>query len=80
MRYLTHRSSILLGYRRQYYASVLCRRAARLLRHSLHRSRDNEKSKAYYKQNKEKVLIAQKARYFLTEPKADKKELYVQNL
>jgi hypothetical protein len=46
----------------------------------LHRSRNNERSKANYKQNKHEVLRTQKARYYLTEPKADKKELYVQNL
>ena len=80
MRYLRFRSAILHGRRKQYYASMLCRRAARLRHHALHRSRDNEKSRAYYKQNKDKVLIPQKARYFLTEPKTDKKELYVQNL
>ena len=80
MRYLRFRSATLHGRRKQYYASMLSRRAARLRHHALHRSRDNEKSRAYYKQNKDKVLIPQKARYFLTEPKTDKKELYVQNL
>ena len=75
MRYLRFRSAILHGRRKQYYASMLYRRAARLRHHALHRSRDNEKSRAYYKQNKDKVLIPQKARYFLTEPKTDKKEL-----
>ena len=39
-----------------------------------------KKNRAYSKQNKQKISIAQKARYYLTEPKADKKELYVQNL
>ena len=73
---MRHRSAILHGRRRQYYASMLCRRAARLRHHALHRSQDNEKSNAYYKQNKDKVLRAQKVRYFLS----DKKELYVQNL
>ena len=46
MQYLRHRSAILLGCRRHYYASVLCKRAARLRRHALHRSQDNKKSKA----------------------------------
>ena len=80
VRYLRHRSAILLGRRKQYYASLLCRRASRLWRHTLHRSQENKKNRAYSKQNKQKISIAQKARYYLTEPKADKKELYVQNL
>ena len=76
MRYLKHRSAILHGRRRHYYASVLCKRVRR---HALHRSRDNEKCKAYWKKNVEKISTERKVRYFLTEPKADK-ELYVQNL
>ena len=80
MRYLRHRSAILHGRRKQYYASVLCKRAARLRRHALHRSQDNRKSKAYWEKNVEKISTARKALYFLTEPKTDKKELYVQNL
>ena len=75
MRYLRYRSAILHERHKQYYASMLCRRAARLRHHALHRSRENKKSKACYKQSKVKVLIAQKARYHLTEPKTDKKEL-----
>ena len=78
MRYLRHRSAILQGRRKQYYAAMLCRRVARLRCHALHRSQNNSKYKAYYKQNKE-VSIAQKAHYYLSEPKTDKKELYVQN-
>ena len=77
MRYLRHRSAILLGRRRHYYASVLC---ARLRRHALHCYQDNKKSKAYWEKNVEKISTARKARYFLTEPKTNQKELYVQNL
>ena len=80
MRYLRHLSAILLGCRRHYYASVLCKRAARLCRHALHRSQDNEKSKAYWENNLENISIARKAQYFLTEPKTDKKDLYVRNI
>ena len=80
MRYLKHRSAILHGRRKQYYASILCRRAARLHRHALHRSQENERNKAYWRENEKKFLIAKKARYFLTEPKTNQKELYVQNL
>ena len=80
MQYLRHRSAILHGRRRQYYASILCRRAARLCCHALHHSLKNGKIRAYSKQNKHKISIAQKARHYLTEPKTDKKELYVHNL
>ena len=71
MRYMRHRSAILLGRRRYYYASVR--------RHALNRSQDNEKSKASWENNLEKISMARKARYFLTEPKTDKKELYARN-
>ena len=80
MRYLRHRSAILHRHCRQYYASLLCRKAARLRHYAFHRSRENENNKAYRNQNKQKVLEARKARYFLTEPKTDKKELYVRNI
>ena len=53
----------------------LCKRAAILWHYALHCSQDNEKSKAYSQQNKGKFFRAKQARYYLTEPKSDKKEL-----
>ena len=77
---MRHHSAILQGRREQYYALMLCRSAARLRHHALHRFQDNEKSKVYWKQNIQKISVTRKARYFVTEPKTDKKQLYVQNL
>ena len=51
--------------RSQYYASRMWRRAARLLQHALHRSRENAKNKLYRKKNKQSILIARKACYAL---------------
>ena len=53
------------------------RRAARLLHHALHRVRENLKNKVYHMQNKQKLLPERRARYALTEPKLDTKQLYV---
>ena len=59
---------------------IVVKRAARLRRHAMHRLKENQKKTAYRKQNKQKFSVAKKARYYLNEPKADKKELYVRNL
>ena len=46
-RYNANRSGVLLRRRSHYYASRMCRRAARLLHHALHHSRENAKNKLY---------------------------------
>ena len=81
--YSKHCSAVLQKRCRHYYASIKRRRAARLLHHAVHRSRENAKNKLYRNQNKEIILIAKtakRARYVLTEPKLDVKEKYVQNM
>ena len=80
--YSKHCSAVLQKQSR-YYDSINRRRAARLLRHAVHRSRDNAKNKLYRNQNKERILIAKtdkRARYVLKEPKLDVKEKYIQNM
>ena len=79
-RYNANRSGVLLRRRSQYYASRMCRRAARLLHHALHRSRENAKNKLYRKKNEQSISIAKKARYALNEPKMDTREVYVKNI
>ena len=80
---IAHCSAVLQKQSRHYYASIKRRRAARLLRHAVNRSRDNAKNKLYRNQNKKRIVIektAKRARYVLTEPKTDVKEKYVQNM
>ena len=60
--------------------SLVCRRAARLLHHALHRSRENAKNKLYHKKNKQSISIARKARYALNKPKTDTREVYVKRM
>ena len=72
-RYNANRSGVLLRRRSQYYASRMCRSAARFLHHALHHSRENAK-------NKKSISIAKKARYALNEPKMDTREVYVKNM
>ena len=79
-RYNANRSGVLLRRRSQYYASRMCRRAARLLHHALHRSRENAKNKLYRKKNKQSISIAKKARCALNQPKMDTREVYVKNM
>ena len=79
-RYNANRSAVLLRRRSQYYASRMCRRAARLLHHALHRSRENVKNKLYRKKNKQGISIAKKACYALNEPKMDTREAYVKKM
>ena len=74
-RYNANRSGVLLRRRSHYCASRMCRRAARLLHHALHRSRENAKNKLYRKKNKQSISIARKARYALNEPKMDTREV-----
>ena len=81
--YSKHCSAVLQKQSRLYYASIKIRRAARLLRHAVNRSRDNAKNKVYRNQNKKRIVIektAKRARYVLTEPKTDVKEKYIQNM
>ena len=81
--YSKYCSAVLQKQSRHYYASIKRRRAARLLRHAVNRSRDNAKNKLYRNQNKKRIVIektAKRARYVLTEPKTDVKEKYVQNM
>ena len=81
--YSKHSSAVLQKQSCHYYASIKRRRAARLLRHAVNRSRDNAKNKLYRNQNKKRIVIektAKRARYVLTEPKTDVKEKYVQNM
>ena len=76
--YRKHRFNVLQ--KRQYYTAITARRKARLLHHALHRSRENVKNKLYRKKNKQRISIAKKARYVLTEPKIDVKEKYIKNM
>ena len=46
--YATQRFAVLLRQRSKYFASTMCRRAARLLQLALQRSRENAKKKVYY--------------------------------
>ena len=61
----------------KYYASTMCRRAARLVKHALQRSKENAKNKVYSTKSKQTIPIAKKARYSLNEPNSDTKEVYV---
>ena len=79
-RYNANRSGVLPRRQSQYYASRMCIRAARLLHHALHHSRENAKNKLYHKKNKQSISIAKKARYALNEPKMDTREMYVKNM
>ena len=72
--YATQRFAVLQRQRCKYYASTMCRTAARLLQLALQCSRENAKNKAYYTNNKQTIPIAKKAQYSLNEPK---KEVYV---
>ena len=74
------RSIVLQQKHSRYYKSLVHRRAARLLHHALHRVRENLKNKVYRMQNKQKLLSERKARYALTEPKLDRKQMYVKNI
>ena len=78
--YRKHRFAVLQKRRSQYYTAITARRKARLLHHALQRSRENVKNKLYRKKNKQRISIAKKARYVLTEPKIDVKEKYVKNM
>ena len=78
--YSKHRFAVLQKRRSQYYTAITARRKARLLLHALQRSRENVKNKLYRKKNKQRISIAKKARYVLTEPKIDVKEKYVKNM
>ena len=75
--YRKHRSIVLQHRHSHYYQSIMHRRAARLLRHALHRVRENLKNKVYRMQNKQKLSSERRARYALTEPKLDMKQMYV---
>ena len=75
--YATQRFAVLQRQRSNYYASTMCRRAARLLQLVLQRSRENVKNKVHYTKNKQAIPIAKKARYYLNKPKSDTKEVYV---
>ena len=72
-RYRNH--SLML--QKQYYQSIVHRRAARLLHHALHRVRENLKNKVYRMQNKQKISSAKKTHYAIKEPKLDTKQMYV---
>ena len=67
--YTTQRLAVLQRQRSKYYASTMCRRAARLVKHALQRSRENAKNKVYSTKSKQTIPIAKKARYSLNEPK-----------
>ena len=64
-RYRKQRSVILQKRKSHYYASLKCRRAARLLRYAMHHSSENAKNKLYRQVNKKNVLKARRARYSL---------------
>ena len=78
--YRRHRSIVLQQKHNRYYQSLVHRRAARLLHYALHRVRENLKNKVYRMQNKQKLLPERRARYALTEPKLDRKQMYVKNI
>ena len=78
--YRKHRFAVLQKRRSQYYTAITTRRKARLLHHALQHSRENVKNKLYRKKNEQRISIAKKARYVLTEPKLDVKEKYVKNM
>ena len=77
-------SSVLSFFRNErsshYYASIKCRRTARLLRYVMHCSSENAKNKLYRKVNEKNILKATRARYSLSAPKQSVKERYVQNM
>ena len=58
---------------------IVVKKSARLRHQAFHCLKEKEKNKAYKNQNKQKFSVAKKARYYLNEPQADKKELYVKN-
>ena len=74
--YRKHRTIVLQHRHSHYYQSIMHRRAARLLHHALHRVRENLKKQSVPMQNK-KLSSERRARYALTEPKLDTKQMYV---
>ena len=73
--YRKHHSIVL---QHRHSQSIVHRRAARLLHHAFHWVRENLKKKVYLMQNKQKLLP--RAHYALTEPKLDRKQMYVKNI
>ena len=58
--YSKHCSAVLQKRKHDYYASITCKRAARLLHHAVHRCRENAKNKLYHNEKKIRASIANK--------------------
>ena len=74
---MKHQSAILQRRKNTYYASIMHRRAARLLHHGLHRER---KEQAVPTAKQANIMIAQRARYVPTAPRLDVKETCVRKV